>query len=437
MAKVPATPATLPDMRDMIKHALPNLMTSSRLSKNAGKDVFQSELHSPRTLRKFVHELAANASPSTSVTTSAKNWSVSNSLPSPSNVRTTDASARRRSYGDAVNSQREEKPATQKNSDPPSTFSLSLAAQGVFNAKALSQTIQNGRQERVGSHNSSNPESETFTQSTCEGECDSENSTDSICADTLESDAESDSMATVAEKNFACTCEKEEHSEQYTTGVALERRFHEMEADCELSATEKDIHKQFEVEKQNLTALFVGAKEQVEQLKQRQDQQSAHLLAEQRFRKEAEEEIARLRSKCEMQAEGTEEMRRKMNLIKEQMDMKCRVEKDRATKENLKLRCERAQLAKDKAKLQRELSHMAQLRSKGGHDRAKQGADNLAAKIADVECLPLRNCALEDKASLKKKLLLKWHPDKQPSPEQAVFATQVVQEMQNRSVWKD
>jgi len=60
----------------------------------------------------------------------------------------------------------------------------------------------------------------------------------------------------------------------------------------------------------------------------------------------------------------------------------------------------------------------------------------MAKHIAELECAPLRGCAAEESPALKKKLLLKWHPDKQASPENAALATQVVQELQNRREWK-
>jgi len=60
----------------------------------------------------------------------------------------------------------------------------------------------------------------------------------------------------------------------------------------------------------------------------------------------------------------------------------------------------------------------------------------LAKQIADMECRPLRDKNAKERAVLKKKLLVKWHPDKQPSSDHAVVATSVVQEMQNCSEWK-
>jgi len=55
--------------------------------------------------------------------------------------------------------------------------------------------------------------------------------------------------------------------------------------------------------------------------------------------------------------------------------------------------------------------------------------------MADVECAPLLQCSSAERVGMKKKILLKWHPDKQPSQHHASFATQVMQELQNRAEW--
>lgn len=65
------------------------------------------------------------------------------------------------------------------------------------------------------------------------------------------------------------------------------------------------------------------------------------------------------------------------------------------------------------------------------------GRDELVRQLAELECGPLRQCAAEERAALKKKILVKWHPDKQPSCDHVSFATSVTQEVQNRPEWKD
>ncbi|CAE8685995.1 unnamed protein product, partial [Polarella glacialis] len=61
--------------------------------------------------------------------------------------------------------------------------------------------------------------------------------------------------------------------------------------------------------------------------------------------------------------------------------------------------------------------------------------EEVVRQLAKFECAPLQECDHQDRASLKKKLLLKWHPDKQPSCTHASLATQVMQELQNRAEW--
>lgn len=61
--------------------------------------------------------------------------------------------------------------------------------------------------------------------------------------------------------------------------------------------------------------------------------------------------------------------------------------------------------------------------------------EELARQMAEYECAPLRRCTSADRVAQKKKLLLKWHPDKQASAQHAALATQVMQELQNCPEW--
>jgi len=62
---------------------------------------------------------------------------------------------------------------------------------------------------------------------------------------------------------------------------------------------------------------------------------------------------------------------------------------------------------------------------------------DVARSIAEIECVPLRACYTNERPSLRKKMLLKWHPDKQPSLGHADLAKKVMQEFQNRPEWLD
>jgi len=55
--------------------------------------------------------------------------------------------------------------------------------------------------------------------------------------------------------------------------------------------------------------------------------------------------------------------------------------------------------------------------------------------LVALEVGPLRQCEAASREALKKKILLKWHPDKQPSEEHRTLATQVMQELQNCEDW--
>merc|ERR1711920_745388 len=60
---------------------------------------------------------------------------------------------------------------------------------------------------------------------------------------------------------------------------------------------------------------------------------------------------------------------------------------------------------------------------------------DMALKIAELEAGPLLQCPAEERTSLQKKLLLKWHPDKQPSEDHAMLAKRVMQALQNLPQW--
>lgn len=59
----------------------------------------------------------------------------------------------------------------------------------------------------------------------------------------------------------------------------------------------------------------------------------------------------------------------------------------------------------------------------------------LAKQVAAFECSPLRQCTSDARQALKKRLLVKWHPDKQPSAAHVSLATQVMQALQNTPEW--
>lgn len=68
---------------------------------------------------------------------------------------------------------------------------------------------------------------------------------------------------------------------------------------------------------------------------------------------------------------------------------------------------------------------------------AQRGGADMACAIAEFEAAPLRRCpSAEERAALRKRLLLKWHPDKQPSAEHAEHAKRVMQELQNLPDWQ-
>jgi len=69
-----------------------------------------------------------------------------------------------------------------------------------------------------------------------------------------------------------------------------------------------------------------------------------------------------------------------------------------------------------------------------GKDMESSGA-GVEIGIARFEAAPLLQCPPQERHNLRKRLLLKWHPDKQPSAEHALLAKRVMQEMQNLAEW--
>jgi hypothetical protein len=128
----------------------------------------------------------------------------------------------------------------------------------------------------------------------------------------------------------------------------------------------------------------------------------------------------------------------------------CKVELDTERHKNKQLVACRQSLEKKVAtqalrldEILREKAHLLQqvqeLQRASLPNRARGGnACQLALvqQLAEMECQPLQGKILKDRVALKKKLLVKWHPDKQPSSEHVPFATRMMQEMQNLSEWK-
>lgn len=69
-----------------------------------------------------------------------------------------------------------------------------------------------------------------------------------------------------------------------------------------------------------------------------------------------------------------------------------------------------------------------------GNDTGWSG-NAVAIGIAQSEAAPLLQCPPQERHLLRKRLLLKWHPDKQPSVEHSLLAKRVMQEMQNLAAW--
>lgn len=86
--------------------------------------------------------------------------------------------------------------------------------------------------------------------------------------------------------------------------------------------------------------------------------------------------------------------------------------------------------------LQRQVQDLQRASQASGTSSSSPNQQVLARQIAQMECRPLQNKAAPVRAALKKKLLVKWHPDKQPSVDHSAIATCVIQEIQNCAEWR-
>lgn len=144
--------------------------------------------------------------------------------------------------------------------------------------------------------------------------------------------------------------------------------------------------------KGQLTAQLMDARERAAEMRHQRDDKAAEAAAERRRREDAERETARLRHSY-------------------------------------------GDLLREREKLNEQLRRANEQWGKGRTPVRNPSQDDVVQHLAKRECEPLRNCSMVERQAIKKKLLLKWHPDKQPSANHSGFATAVMQEIQNRAEW--
>lgn len=159
---------------------------------------------------------------------------------------------------------------------------------------------------------------------------------------------------------------------------------------------ERTANKGHADEVRRLTAQLASAKELSTALRERKEKHDMEFAAERRRREAAESDCFSLRR--QLNAHG------------------------RLVDENSRLRQRLAEVEQS-------------LRASEAEGRRRGCRQSVVGQIAELECGPLRQCTVEMRQTLKKKLLVKWHPDKQPSRDHAALATQVMQELQNRPEW--
>lgn len=146
----------------------------------------------------------------------------------------------------------------------------------------------------------------------------------------------------------------------------------------------------YEEEVKALTAQLMDAKDRSSALRRQKDAKDAELLTERQHCREAKDEAKNLRRQLQQHSE--------------------------VVKENARLK--------------------QQLRNGMYSRTVAPSREEVIRQVAKLECEPLQRCSMQDVPALKKKLLLKWHPDKQPSTDHGGLATQVMQELQNCEEWQ-
>jgi septal ring factor EnvC (AmiA/AmiB activator) len=142
-------------------------------------------------------------------------------------------------------------------------------------------------------------------------------------------------------------------------------------------------------------------------------------------------EVCEVQSRCDRLLKGREALEKQINVVCSQL---------RAVKEinqhlERRVRGEHTQQqSAPRAKRARTGGQQAG-GAKGKATSIDTEADFVRSLVA-LEVGPLHQCTKDSREALKKRILLKWHPDKQPSEHHKSLATQVMQELQNSAEWK-
>jgi len=158
-----------------------------------------------------------------------------------------------------------------------------------------------------------------------------------------------------------------------------------------------------------------------------------------------EAEQARVRAHDSEKRSMTARLQATRDTVQQLKEDKARLEQERADEARRCLQAEvnatqmRQRLAADARDLRALREKLARADALAEQQRRSRTApctkEELVKRLAEFECKPLRSCDQQGLAALRKKILLKWHPDKQPSQDHAALATQVMQELQNRPEW--
>lgn len=155
-----------------------------------------------------------------------------------------------------------------------------------------------------------------------------------------------------------------------------------------------------------LTEKLAAAKETSTALRKQKVVLEAQLHSERQMRNDLEGDLASAQIRLQRQMQEVSHLERENSVLRQQ-------------------RLDAEKLKQENAALKKQLEAKA-------YERDQEG---LGRRIASVECIPLRKMPAAEKQAFKKRIMLKWHPDKQPCPESSELATEVMQELQSHPDW--
>lgn len=189
------------------------------------------------------------------------------------------------------------------------------------------------------------------------------------------------------------------------------------------------------------------ARDTTETLRGFEEEKELELVAERERREGAERVAMKLKDDSRSLAGELLAARERCDAwrkLKEELDKELRSERRRGDEAERQLAWLRrreqhfAEALREASLLRQRVSDLeARLAAQQHQQQQAMSRESVVRQLSELECIPLRSqCSAEDRLAVKKRLLVKWHPDKQPSADHVALATEVMQELQNRPEWE-